>query len=237
VDQVLLIYPLVIIIISFFLFINNNNSTTSPQLYNDQSPKMQFTKTLAALLIGVASLAGFSNAAAIPTSDISDAKRDAGTQLLARWTAPAGFSGVQMSNSAGELSAGNGLYTEGLVTCIGVVVTGTPPNAIRNTRFMVHLTGSWFLMETQWTAFQDLIEQADIQNKRAWVSIPTTSGMDSSMQSQTDEAISNVLDRINSLVGSPTQANHPYEMPQTLPDGTMWVTNQNEVFMGGAYYP
>jgi hypothetical protein len=239
VDQVLLIYPLVIIIISFFLFINNNNNLTTslPHIYNNQSPKMHFTKTLAGLLIGVASLAGFANAAAIPTSDISDAKRDAGSQLLARWTAPAGFSGVQMSNSAGEISAGNGLFTEGLVTCIGVVVTGTSLDAIRNTRFMAHLTGSWFMMETQWTAFQDLIEQADIQNKRAWVSIPTTSGMDSSMQSQTDEAISNVLDRINSLAGNPTQANHPYEMPQTLPAGTMWVTNQNEVFMGGAYYP
>jgi hypothetical protein len=236
---VLLLYPLIIIIISFFLFINynNNSTTTSPHLYNNQSPKMQFTKTLAALLVGVASLAGFANAAAIPTSDISDAKRDAGSRLLARWTAPAGFSGVQMSNSAGEFSAGNGLYTEGLVTCIGVVVTGTPPNAIRNTRFMAHLTGSWFMMETQWTAFQSLIEQADIQDKRAWVSIPTTSGMDSSMQSQTDEAISNVLDRINTLAGNPTQANHPFEMPQTLPAGTMWVTNQNEVFMGGAYYP
>jgi hypothetical protein len=237
---VLLIYPLVIIIIFFlFLFINNNNnSATSTRIHINQPLKMQFTRTLAALLIGVASLASFANAAAIPTTDISDAKRDAGSQLLARWTAPDGFTGVQMSNSAGAISAGNGLYTEGLVTCIGVVVTGTPPNAIRNTRFMVHLTGSWWLMESQWTAFQSLVEQAAVQNKRAWVSLPTTSGMDSEMQSLTQTAIDNVLDRVRSLVGgSPTQANHPYQMPQILPAGTMRVTNQNEVFMGGVSYP
>jgi hypothetical protein len=93
-------------------------------------------------------------------------------------------------------------------------------------------------MESQWTAFQSLVEQAAVQNKRAWVSLPTTSGMDSEMQSLTQTAIDNVLDRVRSLVGgSPTQANHPYQMPQILPAGTMRVTNQNEVFMGGVSYP
>ncbi len=105
---------------------------------------MQFTKTLAAFLIGGASLAGFVNAAPLTTSDTSDtsnAKRDAGSQLLARWNAPAGFSGVEMGHSGAQINFGMGLYTEGLVTCIGVVVTGTPSSPIKDARFMVHLSG------------------------------------------------------------------------------------------------
>jgi len=192
---------------------------------------MQFTKTPPALLIGVASLVGFSNAAAIPTSEISNVKRD--------WTAPTGFQGVKMYNSAGIFNAGLSLYTEGLVTCIGVIATGILNDLICNICFVTRLTGSWTQMETQWSQFEALVGQSGLlQNKRAWGSIPTTIGMDSEMRTTTELAIGNVVSRAIVLAGGQLeQANHTFSIPQSLPDGPMWVTSGNQVFMGGLHYP
>jgi hypothetical protein len=192
---------------------------------------MQFTKTPAALLVGVASLVGFSNAAAIPISEISNVKRD--------WTAPTGFQGVKMSNSAGIFNAGLGLYTEGLVPCIGVIATSILNDLICNICFMAHLTGSWSQIKTRWSQFEALVGQSGLlQNKRAWVSIPTTVGMDSEMRTTTEMAIGNVVSRVIVLAGGqPEQANHPFSIPQSLPDGSMWVTSDNQVFIGGLHYP
>ncbi len=93
------------------------------------------------------------------------------------------------------------------------------------------------MMETQWKIFQTQVEKAGVTNMHAWVSVPTTSGMDAKMKSGTEVSISNTLSKIKSLVGTPKQATHPFQMPQTHPVCTMWVTKQNQVFMGGVHYP
>ena len=132
-----------------------------------------------------------------------------------------------------------GLYTEGLVTCIGVVVTGDPPaNQFRDTRFMAHLAGSSWMMESQWTAFSSSVEQAALTNKRGWISLPDTSNMDPALKTNTEEAINLIWGKLSTLInGTPQHAYHPINMPQTLPDGSMQVDKQNQVSMGGVAFP
>jgi hypothetical protein len=138
---------------------------------------MLFTKTLTALLVSVASLATFTNASLAQAAPVTVevAKRGPASHPLSA-RVPGGFQEVDMSNNniGAQISAGPGLWTSSLVTCIGVVVTGTAPQPTRNTRFLAHLSGNWWQMESQRTAFLAEIGQADLQDKQAWISYPDT---------------------------------------------------------------
>lgn len=193
---------------------------------------MRFTSTLTAILLGAASLVSVANASLANAAAIPLAKADDSVSLL---DTRDGGTFVPMGGNNAQPAGASGFYTTGLITCIGVVITGTPSAMWRNGIFMAHLTGNWVTMQNEWTKLYNLVEQAGIQDKKAYISYPdTTTGPQSAEdKAETDNTVQQLTARVSALInGSPTYVKHS----QDLPGGTMSVTGAGVVTIDGTVY-
>ncbi|RAK99188.1 uncharacterized protein BO80DRAFT_426725 [Aspergillus ibericus CBS 121593] len=153
---------------------------------------------------------------------------------------PSGFTEVRMDQEVGERDP-LGLWTYGLVTCMGVGVTGTQTDSKKNSRFLMHLMASPSTMEKQWGNFQKLVTESGVTNMEGWMSIPDTSKDvpsnwnedDKELSDDVAEAIEGILTQ---LIGkAPKIVKRPMApaIAHELPHGTMQIDKNNEVEIEG----
>jgi hypothetical protein len=67
---------------------------------------------------------------------------------------PKDFIAVLQGKSDAAFPSGNGLWTYGLVTCLGIGVVGTAASAINEPRHMLHMESTAAVMDAQWETFE-----------------------------------------------------------------------------------
>ncbi|PYI09230.1 hypothetical protein BO78DRAFT_416023 [Aspergillus sclerotiicarbonarius CBS 121057] len=152
---------------------------------------------------------------------------------------PAGFAKVDIHEEKGEKYVG--LWTFGLVTCMGVGVTGTQTDSHKDSRVMMHLVSEPTSMEGQWGSFQKLVKESGMTNMEGWMSIPDTSQElpanwdedDKELNENVAEAIEGAL---HQLIGkAPKIVKRPMApaIAHQLPHGTMQIDRHNNVEIDG----
>ena len=154
---------------------------------------------------------------------------------------PKGFTYVPQGKSNAAFSSGNGLWTYGLVTCLGISVVGTPPSAIAEPRHLLHMESTQLVMDAQWDTFEKRVKGAKLTAMRGYMSVPDTtrnlpSTWDAGMTQLTNDIIAEARTRLTTLTGAvPTVKVRPMSraLAHETPYGTMWVDNRNEVYIEG----
>jgi hypothetical protein len=172
---------------------------------------------------------------------------------------PKGFTAVLQGKSDAAFASGNGLWTYGLVTCLGIGVVGTPPSAINEPRHMLHMESTAAVMDAQWETFEkrsvsppfpckrtvwlthDRVKNAKLTKMKGYMSVPDTTkntpaSWDADMTQLTDAIIAEARTRLQTLTGSaPVVKTRPMSraLAHETPYGTMWIDNRNDVFIEG----
>lgn len=128
-----------------------------------------------------------------------------------------------------------GPYTEGLVTCFGVGITGTGSKEIR---FLVHIPAVEFMLNDQWSQFEQKVRGAGVTNMRGYMSAPESCDSDienwDSLRDESDRLVTILTSRLSSLTGnSPTVVNRPVRERPQPPQGTMQIDSNNRVSIQG----
>ncbi|KAK4449746.1 hypothetical protein QBC34DRAFT_462227 [Podospora aff. communis PSN243] len=154
---------------------------------------------------------------------------------------PKGFTAVLQGKSDAAFASGNGLWTYGLVTCLGIGVVGTPPSAINEPRHMLHMESTAAVMDAQWDTFEKRVKAAKLTRMRGYMSVPDTTrntpaSWDADMTQLTNAIIVEARTRLQTLTGSaPVVKTRPMSraLAHETPYGTMWIDNRNDVFIEG----
>ncbi|KAL9091307.1 MAG: hypothetical protein Q9165_004941 [Trypethelium subeluteriae] len=156
-------------------------------------------------------------------------------------SAPPGFTRVPMGKSKGENSP-RGLWTFGLYTCFGIGVTGTPKNHTEKSRFLMHyMISRGEKARDQWDTFQQLVEDARLQDIKGWLSIPDLSQQLPTGWSQKDTelmdlVIKEMVQKVTDLIGkAPKTVLRPMAMVEKdqFPYGIMQIDQNNSVEIDG----
>jgi hypothetical protein len=225
---------------------------------------MRFTQAIGSFLLGAA-LTSFATAAAVdnrvvvrdddsPFSDLdidddvwenlsnlcggsADEKRG----IYDRATKPSLHDEVIMGKMGSYGSIPLGLWTKHLVTCHGVVVTGTPKDG-KDSRFLAHFTADKSGMDSLWKEFSDKVKDAELSDAKAWASFPDLSKdypngwTGDSDKEGAEKAEKKMTDLLKDLIGSdPTPKYHSMSKGQAEEDesGTMAVDGSNVVSVDG----
>lgn len=156
---------------------------------------------------------------------------------------PKGFTAVPQGTSSASFASGPGLWTYGLVTCLGVVVVGTPPSAIAEPRHMLHMESSSLVMDAQWETFEKRVKGAKLTKMKGYMSVPDTAKntpatWDADMKQLTDAIIKEATSRLVALTGGAVvKKERPMSraLAHETPYGTMWVDDHNDVYIEGLF--
>ncbi|PWY81713.1 hypothetical protein BO94DRAFT_601737 [Aspergillus sclerotioniger CBS 115572] len=156
---------------------------------------------------------------------------------------PSGFNKVDMGEIKGAL-APKGLWTYGLVTCIGLGVTGTQKDATKDARILMHLPSTKKSLEERWGDLLKLVEEAGMTDMEGWMSIPDTenqvpSGWSADLKELTEEVAEAAEWGLKQVIGkTPKVVKRPMALAiaHTLPHGTMQIDKENKVEIDGVEY-
>ncbi|CEJ90872.1 hypothetical protein VHEMI06625 [[Torrubiella] hemipterigena] len=152
---------------------------------------------------------------------------------------PPGFFGVEVAmgthNSHGVVPIG--LYTDGLVTCFGIVIKGTATSAKSdaNTRWLFHMVASE--AASNWDDFQKNIEDAKLANMKGYMSLPAPADIGSKVQGRTwnpaeqdltNKMITSTKAALEKLTGHPPVIH----MRSMQPPSSMQISGTGEVKAG-----
>ena len=226
---------------------------------------MHFTKTLTTFLVSAA-LTNFASAYAVDSSLVARvgipfskitankatidksiqyckkgrSKRDLDSRAPWPPSVPGGFTAVTMGTHKGEKDP-LGLWTYGLVTCIGVGVTGTPKDSKSDSRFLMHFMATHSSVDSQLKPFADAIKSAGLTNMEGWLSLPdstnkTPSDWTKDDKELADEMAEGITDALKYITGKdPKIVTRPMgpAVAHEAPHGFMQIDNKNNVDIEG----
>ena len=134
-----------------------------------------------------------------------------------------------------------GLWTYGLVTCIGVGVTGTPKDHNHDSRFLLHFLASPATVKSQLNPFAADIKAAGLTNMEGWLSIPDTfsqtpANWNADNKKLADKMAEGIKGALTHIVGkAPKIVTHPMAptVAHTLPHSTMQINKHNIIEIEG----
>ncbi|KAI1288940.1 hypothetical protein F5Y03DRAFT_388947 [Xylaria venustula] len=89
---------------------------------------------------------------------------------------PDGYDNVPPNNYVGYFNAvTKGLWTNFLVSCFGVVITGDTDNIVSKDKFLAHFYATSGGLDNLWGALKQEVQAQGLTNLRAWLSAPDTS--------------------------------------------------------------
>lgn len=99
------------------------------------------------------------------------AARQGSSGLLHARNKPDGFLTTDMGSTKGTRLGGQGLWSGGFGTCVGVVITGTPRRPGGHSAFLAHLTlgESWDSVRGQWSRLRQAAAYEGLSGMRAWL--------------------------------------------------------------------
>lgn len=144
---------------------------------------------------------------------------------------------VAMGISSGHGEFPFGLYTEGLVTCFGIVVKGTATSANpkANTRWLFHMVASKAL--SNWDDFEKKITDSKLSNMKGYMSLPSPAAVGTIVEGRawtqgdqdlTNNMIKTTKEELEKLTKN-TVVVHPRPMQ---PPSSMQVSAEGEVKAG-----
>ncbi|PSS08936.1 hypothetical protein M430DRAFT_30853 [Amorphotheca resinae ATCC 22711] len=154
-----------------------------------------------------------------------------------RRAVPAGFLGVEVFQGGhdGFGSIPLGLYTEGLVTCFGIVIKGDAPagSTSVNTRWLLHMQATSDAGD--WTPFEAKVRAAGLTNMQGYMSVPSPAAVGTKIAgrtwSQADQDLSTQMitamtTAVRTLTGrAPIVHQRPMSPPSSMQiDGTGQVS-------------
>ena len=155
---------------------------------------------------------------------------------------PPGFNEVKMNEFLGAGEFPLGLWTGGLVTCLGVGITGTAPasNAKANTRFLLHLPATNQATQV-FQGFAAKVKESALTNMEGYLSypelhsdMPDSGGARATQLSNEDKKLTGdmataILDAVHELINKAPKV----KVRPMSPAGTMQIDNQNHVEING----
>lgn len=217
---------------------------------------MRFAKTLATLLVGatfaVTVAAGPVDSTKLVRRENLDDDVEADDDVWERYAAacgntnakrsniypradpPPGHTRVEMTKSEIWDGIPLGLWSEGFVSCIGLVVTGKKKGSDQTARVLGHFVAAKSTLESQWSDFKGKVEGANLENIKGWLSLPhldegTVETWDKDMRELGEEIESELKDRMDKLVDEDAMKVVRHMVPST----TMSVDKDNNVFVNG----
>ncbi|KAF2268083.1 hypothetical protein CC78DRAFT_530466 [Lojkania enalia] len=136
-----------------------------------------------------------------------------------------------------------GLYTENLKPCIGLVVTGNKKDdKSKLVRVLGHFTASRFNKEAQWQKFKGLVEDADLENRKGYISFPDLDGPEDSLSWKKDdeemmELANEIEDELKDRMDGIVEGDAKKMYRPMNPASTMRVDAQNNVFVNEQPFP
>lgn len=153
-------------------------------------------------------------------------------------TPPKYFTVVPQGGHAGSGQYPISYYTEGLITCFGIVIKGTAPasNPNANTRWLLHMHATESMDD--WAKFKKDVEASGITSMTGYMSLPSPApvGMDINGRPWTQEQqdLSNrVMEKTKAAVRDFTKRAPVIHMRPMLPASSMQVSGEGKVRAGG----
>ena len=131
------------------------------------------------------------------------------------------------------------LYTKGLVTCIGVGITG---NGSKDTRFLLHVSASRSSIDAQWPDLENGVRSAGLKNMQTYISAPDGCNADWDLElevkTQNDNMVKYVKSKLHALTNTePNVFDRPMHLHPVEPQGTMEIDAEKNVFVEGNPFP
>ena len=131
------------------------------------------------------------------------------------------------------------LYTKGLVTCIGVGITG---NGSKDTRFLLHVSASRSSIDAQWPDLENGVRSAGLKNMQTYISAPDGGNADWDLElevkTQNDNMVKYVKSKLHALTNTePNVFDRPMHLHPDEPQGTMEIDAEKNVFVEGNPFP
>ena len=131
------------------------------------------------------------------------------------------------------------LYTKGLVTCIGVGITG---NGSKDTRFLLHVSASRSSIDAQWPDLENGVRSAGLKNMQTYISAPDGCNADWDLEpevkTQNDNIVEYVKSKLHALTNTdPRVFDRPMHLHPREPQGTMEIDAEKNVFVDGHPFP
>lgn len=196
---------------------------------------MFFNKRLITLFISLLALFVSFVAAAPTDSEFNELQSK--RQLLARSGPRIPAQQDQKYVSMGSIPIN--LYTENLVTCIGIGITG---HGTKDTRFLLHVSASKPMVDGQWPALEGGVKGADLKDMQAYISAPDGCNadwdLDPAIQRQNDDAVAYVKSKLHTLTNkAPKVFERPMHRHPKAPQGTMEIDADGNVSVEGHAFP
>ncbi|KAI0597524.1 hypothetical protein F4775DRAFT_559544 [Biscogniauxia sp. FL1348] len=166
-----------------------------------------------------------------------DTKRD----LFVRATKPDGFDEIKPGNFDGKFKiVPGGFWTDFLVSCHGIVVTGDASNAVAKNRFLGHSFATAAALDDMWTNMKKEIDAAGLSNIKAYLSVPDLSqdlpaSWDDDLTEGAKLVEETMTKNLKALTGSVVVKTHKMKesSERTSNEGTMQVDADLKVKING----
>ncbi|KAI1636980.1 hypothetical protein F4809DRAFT_606416 [Biscogniauxia mediterranea] len=166
-----------------------------------------------------------------------DTKRD----LFVRASKPDGFDEIKPGNYDGKFKVvPGGLWTDFLVSCHGIVVTGESANPVAKNRFLGHSFATAAALDDMWSKMKKDIEGAGLSNIKAYLSVPDLSNdlpnsWDDDLTDAAKKVEQTMTTNLKSLTGSVVVKTHKMKesSAKTSNEGTMQVAADLKVQING----
>ena len=131
------------------------------------------------------------------------------------------------------------LYTKGLVTCIGVGITG---DGSKDTRFLLHVSASRSSIDAQWPDLENGVRSAGLKNMQTYISAPdgcnTDWDLELEVKTHNDNMVKYVKSKLHALTNTePNVFDRPMHLHPDEPQGTMEIDAEKNVFVEGNPFP
>lgn len=152
---------------------------------------------------------------------------------------PAGFLGVEVSQGShdGHGPIPMGLYTQGLVTCFGIIIKGTAPAAHPdvNTRWLLHMQAT--SSAGDWTPFETKVANSHLTGMTGYMSLPSPAAVGSKIGprvwTKEDQDLSTEMTaKMKTAVQTLTGRAPVVHMRPMSPSSTMQISGTGEVKAG-----
>lgn len=153
-------------------------------------------------------------------------------------TAPPGFNKVETGTFGKMNDIPIGLYTESLVTCLGVAIHGTAPasNTRANGRWLLHLSQA-----SQWDAFEKAVAAEKLVDMQGYISAPSPTALGTKIDlltwNQEDQDLSTrTVKAITQAVRDLTKKEPIVKSRPMSPSTSMQIGGDNKVVANGMKY-
>lgn len=152
---------------------------------------------------------------------------------------PAGFLGVEVfqgqHDSHGTIPLG--LYTEGLVTCFGIVIKGTAPasNPNADTRWLLHMQAT--SSAGDWAPFEAKVANAKLTDMTGYMSLPSPAAVGTKIGPLTwtkedQDLVNKMIDQMKAAVQTLTKKPPVVHTRPMSPPSSMQISGAGEVKAG-----